>query len=132
MPAELSIRLPRDRAAVSAAREAICSSFDGLGRKQSSDLTLVVSELVSNAVVHGRGRITLTLRFDDGHIEGEVIDAGEGFERQMRKRRADDFGGHGLAIVEALCTRWGVHGGTTHVWFELGSRGRPAIASPSA
>jgi hypothetical protein len=42
-------------------------------------------------------------------------------------------GGWGLSIVDALASRWGVHEGTTHVWFELerpgprlGSGGRPA------
>jgi hypothetical protein len=36
-----------------------------------------------------------------------------------------------LLVVEALCTRWGIHEGTTHVWFELRSRDASAgLAEP--
>jgi hypothetical protein len=28
-------------------------------------------------------------------------------------------GGWGLHLVESLSERWGVHAGSTHVWFEL-------------
>ena len=30
-----------------------------------------------------------------------------------------DVSGRGLFLVEALTNRWGIHEGTTHVWFEL-------------
>jgi hypothetical protein len=48
-----------------------------------------------------------------------VVDEGQGFERAARKGSLDAIGGRGLAIVEAGSSRWGLHEGTTHVWFEL-------------
>jgi anti-sigma regulatory factor (Ser/Thr protein kinase) len=74
---------------------------------------LLVSELVTNAVVHGRGEITLRATLV------EVIDEGRGFELTVRQLDFASIGGRGLAIVDAESSRWGIHEGTTHVWFEL-------------
>jgi anti-sigma regulatory factor (Ser/Thr protein kinase) len=82
-------------------------------------MALVVSELVTNAVVHGRGEIVVTLRLDAEVLRGDVIDQGGGFERAVRDRGSENVGGRGLLIVEAMAVRWGIHAGTTHVWFEL-------------
>ena len=91
------------------------------------DLYLVVSELVTNAVMHGQGAIRLRLHVDAGDVWGEVIDAGGGFEHELREAGPDATSGRGLLIVDRLTTRWGVHEGTTHVWFEMltGSHGQP-------
>ncbi|HUA70919.1 MAG TPA: ATP-binding protein [Solirubrobacteraceae bacterium] len=42
---------------------------------------LLVSELVTNAVIHGRGEITLRATLDEDRLLVEVIDEGRGFER---------------------------------------------------
>lgn len=70
---------------------------------------LVVSELVTNAVVHARvppGREILTrfVRQDDG-VRIEVHDASD--ERPV-PRTPDDDGGFGLLLVDELTDRWGV------------------------
>jgi hypothetical protein len=36
-----------------------------------------------------------------------------------RDRPATDVGGWGLHLVQTLSERWGVHEGSTHVWFEI-------------
>ena len=82
---------------------------------------LLVSELVSNAVRHGCGRITLRAQLRDGRLLVEVIDEGQGFERELRER---DFerrgtGRWGLSVVDTESSRWGIGRGTTRVWFEL-------------
>jgi anti-sigma regulatory factor (Ser/Thr protein kinase) len=94
---------------------------------------LLVSELVTNAVVHGRGVITVRAQIDDDRLLVEVIDEGGGFERTVRQRDFESLGGRGLAIVDTAASRWGIHEGTTHVWFELerpgprlGAAGKPA------
>ncbi|MFZ0089011.1 MAG: ATP-binding protein [Solirubrobacteraceae bacterium] len=80
---------------------------------------LLVSELVTNAVLHGRGVITLKVGLDDDRLLVEVIDEGSGFERVIRQADLEQLGGWGLNIVDAEASRWGVHEGTTHVWFEI-------------
>jgi hypothetical protein len=92
--------------------------------REVRDSTLLVSELVTNALVHGRGTIELRARLDENHLIVEVIDDGKGFERVVRKRDFDNLGGWGLSLVDALASRWGIHDGRSHVWFEL-ERCRP-------
>ncbi|WBB63663.1 ATP-binding protein [Streptomyces sp. WMMC500] len=70
---------------------------------------LVVSELVTNAVVHARvppGREILT-RFvrQDGGVRIEVHDASGVWPV---RRVPDGSGGYGLVLVETLASRWGV------------------------
>ncbi len=55
------------------------------------------------------------------HVRGEVVD--QGTEGVPAIERAEDGNGSlGLAVVDELTTSWGVHHGSTHVWFELGPR----------
>jgi hypothetical protein len=82
-------------------------------------VALVVSELVNNAVLHGRGDIAVKLQLHGDVLRGEVIDEGGGFEHEVRTRGPLDISGRGLLIVDALTSRWGIHEGTTHVWFEM-------------
>ena len=129
MPDELALdlSLPRLKTAGGLARRAIRERFaDGLGCERTDELSLVVTELVSNAVVHGQGAIKLAVRVDGDRVQGEVIDEGGGFEHEPRAAGPRASAGRGLLIVNRLTTRWGVHEGTTHVWFEMltGSRGQ--------
>ena len=57
-----------------------------------------------------------------GIVRGEVIDQGSGFEYEIRDRGTDEVGGRGLFLVEALTNSWGIHEGTTQVWFELAAQ----------
>jgi anti-sigma regulatory factor (Ser/Thr protein kinase) len=80
---------------------------------------LLVSELVTNAVVHGHGAITLRATLDEDRLLVEVIDEGDSFERTVRQQDFAGIGGRGLSIVDAESSRWGINEGATHVWFEL-------------
>jgi two-component sensor histidine kinase len=68
--------------------------------------TLVVSELVTNALVHAPGPIGLraAIRGDVLHIA--VEDTGIGVPRC---REPDEHGGRGLQIVAALALDWGIN-----------------------
>jgi anti-sigma regulatory factor (Ser/Thr protein kinase) len=66
---------------------------------------LVVSELVTNAVRHGTGTITLRLILDRMLI-CEVADASNTQPRLLRATETDE-GGRGLFIVAQCTTRWG-------------------------
>ena len=85
-------------------------------------VVLAVSELTTNAVVHGRGRITLTVGATGDRVRVAVEDEG-GREPVMQDPgtvRGVAGGGWGLRIVDSIADRWGTesrdHG--TVVWFE--------------
>jgi anti-sigma regulatory factor (Ser/Thr protein kinase) len=120
MAVDLSLTLPRDQTAAGIARREMARRLPGesLGDRLG-DVVLVVSELINNAVVHGRGEIRLALRLDGGRVWGEVADGGDGFARAVAVRPVDEAGGFGLRIVEGLTTRWGVRKFTTQIWFEM-------------
>jgi anti-sigma regulatory factor (Ser/Thr protein kinase) len=82
---------------------------------------LLVSELVTNAVTHGRGRITVRAQLSEHHLFVEVDDEGDGFGHVLRRRDSDKpkVGGWGLSIVDAEASRWGVSRDRSQVWFEL-------------
>ena len=103
------VELDPEPASVGRARRFVTSCLDrwSLGGL-ASDACLVVSELVSNAVIHARTPIELRVRTLDGGVRIEVRD---GVEHGFGAAREDrDFPGHGLGlrVVAQLASRWGV------------------------
>ncbi|HET8754396.1 MAG TPA: ATP-binding protein [Solirubrobacteraceae bacterium] len=94
---------------------------DLLGPDRAQDATLLVSELVTNAVKYGpeEESIRLIIGRGDGRIRFTVHDLGLGPLPEMRAEDDPAPGGHGLRLVDALADRWGVERGSTRVWFEL-------------
>ena len=88
-------------------------------------VSLLVTELVTNAVRHGRvtdgTRITLHLEIlGDDLVRVDVVNEGPSFEPVPRRRDVDVAGGLGLQLVDRLAERWGVEGnGRTKVWLEV-------------
>jgi anti-sigma regulatory factor (Ser/Thr protein kinase) len=116
----LEVELPRDASAGARARRLLEAMTTGT--LEGGDLArakLLVSELVNNAVVHGQGAITFRADLNEDRLHVEVIDEGSGFEREVRRQDDESFGGRGLSLVDLESSRWGVHEGTTHVWFEI-------------
>ncbi|QNP75906.1 ATP-binding protein [Streptomyces roseirectus] len=80
----------------------------------AEELTLVVDELITNAVTHGRvpgttGRqVRLTIAHTDGVFRVEVRDTQSDKMPQLKKAGVEDGGGRGLALVDALVSTWGV------------------------
>ena len=103
------------------ARNAVASVCADVDRGLARDARLLVSELVTNSVLHGDGdRIRLVLDLDHrGRLRCEVIDGGDGFVPLARAADRTESGGWGLELVERLSERWGVREGSTHVWFEI-------------
>jgi GAF domain-containing protein/anti-sigma regulatory factor (Ser/Thr protein kinase) len=123
-----TIALPRDPSAVALARRAVEEHLRDVAADVRETARLLVSELVTNAVRHGRGAIVLVLDGKDERVRIAVRDDGPG-----RLRRRDDpgaDGGFGLNLVESLATSWGIEEGTAHVWFEL-PRTAPTPAPPA-
>jgi anti-sigma regulatory factor (Ser/Thr protein kinase) len=115
------VDLPRDLAAPAAARRAVDGLAGSLDDELIPDVKLLVSELITNSVKYGgEGAITLRVDVDrPGKVRAEVIDQGLGFIPVARDRPATEVGGWGLHLVQTLSNRWGVHEGSTHVWFEI-------------
>jgi anti-sigma regulatory factor (Ser/Thr protein kinase) len=117
---EFSLSLPPVPAAARLARAATRDNFGGLLRRDTmADLELVVSELVTNAVDHGRGSIELVVHHDGDELRGSVTDEGHGFAYRPHVVADDEHRGRGLSIVDTLVTRWGIADGSTHVWFHI-------------
>jgi anti-sigma regulatory factor (Ser/Thr protein kinase) len=127
----LQVELPRARVAPGDARRALRNlCADHVESEILVDAELLVSELVTNAIRHGKGDISLCALIDDDRLVVEVIDQGSGFERDLRRDDFEQIGGWGLDIVDDISSRWGVHEGTTHVWFEL-ERPGPRLGEPA-
>jgi anti-sigma regulatory factor (Ser/Thr protein kinase) len=113
---EIDLTLPRRAASVRAGREALSALRDGLGLAGYQDARLLVSELLTNCVVHGGGE-TMRLKVTPtaaGHLF-EIIDGGPGFTPRPRSE-----GGRGLALLDRVADDWGLFDdGSTHLWFTL-------------
>ena len=71
-----------------------------------SDVVLIASELATNAVRSGAGRIALSLSWA-GPLELSVEDDGQGWPVPVAAT-LDDVGGRGLRIVDELAHSWRV------------------------
>jgi anti-sigma regulatory factor (Ser/Thr protein kinase) len=92
--------------------------------KVLEDATLLVSELVTNAVRHapraGIPEIELRLKLDPERIRVVVSDPGAGFVAEPRMPTASGSSGWGLYLVDRIADRWGVITKTgSEVWFEI-------------
>jgi len=67
---------------------------------------LLASELVTNAVRHGRGRVSVRLRLGCSRLYLEVDDEGSSAP-EPRTAEDDDEGGRGLQLVTVLAEAWG-------------------------
>jgi anti-sigma regulatory factor (Ser/Thr protein kinase) len=85
------------------------------------EIKLMVSELVTNGVVHGGGANDPVLLdvVINGNVRCRVLDRGPGFAARVQQSR-DRAGGWGLRVVEELSDRWGMECSPerTEVWFE--------------
>jgi anti-sigma regulatory factor (Ser/Thr protein kinase) len=120
--ATLSVQHSPASAAI--ARRCVVTAFEeaGLGADQASDAALIASELVGNAVRHGRALpsgdilIEWTLSAQGYYIA--VTDGGNPPSVTLKAADLRDTSGRGLMIVAALSQDWGVINGnnTTTVW----------------
>jgi anti-sigma regulatory factor (Ser/Thr protein kinase) len=102
---------------------------DELGRAVSAeileDATLLVSELVTNAVRHapraGIAEVELRLKLDPERVRVVVSDPGAGFVAgPPRLPAATESSGWGLYLVDRIADRWGViTKDRSEVWFEI-------------
>jgi anti-sigma regulatory factor (Ser/Thr protein kinase) len=123
-PDERAIDLAGESADASTARHATRDFLGGrLPDGTCDEVLLLVSELVTNAVLHARTPLTVRMHLDTGHLRIEVEDGGDGAP-DVHHASHDEVRGRGLQLVAAISTRWGVRSRRDDrpgkvVWFEL-------------
>ena len=119
---------PPELTSAGAARAFVRAALDGDDSLLLDDVVLMVSELVTNAVVHASTEIEVHVRSFDGMIRVEVRDQ-DGRQPAQAPLDLMATGGRGMALVDLLADAWGVlpHTEGKTVWFE---RLRPVRPQP--
>jgi anti-sigma regulatory factor (Ser/Thr protein kinase) len=126
-----AFRLPAHAKSVGRARQLTRDRLNlwELPEETRETAVLVVSELVTNAVVHAAGdHVGCEIQDGGGLLRVAVEDQGYGPTGPEIHRTAgketEDEGGRGLFLVDSMCDSWGVHdttgfGSGCVVWAEL-------------
>ena len=91
-----------------------------MGRRTSIPMVeLVVTEIVSNAVVHAEGPVEIVVRVDDDILRVEVSDCSP--DRPLVWRVPGPTGGYGLPMIDSLSSEWGCDRYEDHkvVWADI-------------
>lgn len=121
----LALDLPMTVAAPGLARRAVEELDLDPGERES--VSLIISELVTNALLHSGAAMTTSIRITARMI-GDILrlsvtDDGTRADAVRQHEPAGVDGGFGLLLVERLTARWGVEcDGATTVWCELAVR----------
>jgi len=119
----LELQLPHTPESVRRARRTITAFLDpsDVPGAVVDDLVLLVSELVTNAVVHAGSPAAVRLDADVERIKVAVADRDATRAPTMADPDPASSSGRGVRLVDRLATRWGVepHSEGKVVWFEL-------------
>jgi len=126
--------LPYTASSVGAARRRLLGDLAEAGVHEATacDASLILSELISNALRHASplpgGMVRVSWQLGGDCVEIAVGDGGGPTTPVVNKPAAGALGGRGLGIVDRLSLRWGVYarqdGSETTVWAELALRGQ--------
>ena len=117
--------------AAAAARRAVADRGPDFAEPLRGDVLLLVTELVTNAVLHGRvgpdQSVRLECRSEGERVRFLVTDAGTrllgngGVPARDRRGTNGDVSGWGLVLVEEISEEWGVLAAPpgTCVWFDV-------------
>lgn len=119
--------VPHDPGSAAVVRAQVVRDLRARGVDEGTvdDAAVVVSELVGNAVRHGRPLADGTLRVGwqvgPRMLHVEVQDGGEGPPEHVPARGELATGGRGFVLLDALARSWGTRPaeGGTSVWAEL-------------
>ncbi|CAN5811425.1 hypothetical protein BH23ACT5_BH23ACT5_08370 [soil metagenome] len=123
------IELPPAPSSPSQAREFLRDSFDawGIAGDAKEDGALLVTEMVTNAIIHAKTAVVVEVSKSGHVVEVAVSDSGGGAVR-LQDPRPDSVTGRGLRLVDRLASEWSVTdraGGKT-VRFSLDVNGAKA------
>jgi anti-sigma regulatory factor (Ser/Thr protein kinase) len=116
---------PRVRHAPRDARAFVADALRSFGCAELiDDAMLVVSELATNAMVHGRSEFTVSVTQIDRAVTIAVGDAGAR-SPERRRARVSSTSGRGLQLVAGVSSSWGVTPHTVGkvVWANLATAG---------
>jgi anti-sigma regulatory factor (Ser/Thr protein kinase) len=117
-----SLDLPADRSAPARARRFLRETLSawGLDGDLVEDGELLVSELVTNAVLHARSPSSVQLERRGSHLWVAVRDE-SAMTPRIRDYGPEAVTGRGLLLVDRIAQRWGVEhdSGGKYVWFEI-------------
>ncbi len=116
-----SLSLPSQAASAAEARRFACDLVSDLGLQCEFGLTLVVSELVTNAVRYGEAPIELAIHVAPDRVRVEVTDASPVSPR-MSLAPPEAVSGRGLSLIDTVAVCWGVEpcpGSGKVVWAEV-------------
>jgi PAS domain S-box-containing protein len=126
------LRLEPVPASARIARRAVIDIVKSTGRGDLADTaSLLVTELVTNSIVHARTPILVTITATPHGVRVAVMDSSPHLPVR-RLYGAAATTGRGVAVVEQLAERFGtdaVGGNGKTVWFELGTTSAPEAAS---
>jgi anti-sigma regulatory factor (Ser/Thr protein kinase) len=123
--AEVRIAFPANEFAPKRARDVWVATAVGITDDECEVGLLLLSELVTNSVIHGPkardATVEVFIAIGRDRLRAEVADDSE---KGVRVRAPGPDGGYGLAIVAELATRWGAgrYDGRNVTWFELDLR----------
>jgi anti-sigma regulatory factor (Ser/Thr protein kinase) len=119
----LELQLPHTTESVRRARRTIAAFLDPSEVPESivDDVLLLVSELVTNAVVHAASPAVVCLDADLERIKVTVHDRDAERRPSLVEAGPLSASGRGVLLVDRLASRWGVepHRQGKVVWFEL-------------
>ena len=133
-PEEASWELPADPEFVAKVRQMVGETLTGWRMPELiENVTLIVSELYTNALLYAEPPIKLVLRAEDTALYGGVEDHGE-LCSYPETGGIDDEHGRGLLIVTALCAEWGIvpltEGRGKRTWFRCAKEAKADDARP--
>ena len=112
--------LPGELASVPEARRLLTATLVHLPEDAVQVVLLLTSELVTNAVRHGEGQVSLGVGWDASALQVEVGDHSPGLP-VMAVLDPEAVSGRGLVLVDSMAHSWGVvpDGDGKKVWFSL-------------
>lgn len=134
-----TVLLPCAPSSVGVARQRLAAELTAAGIFGGvvGDAVLVVSELLSNAILHARplpgSNLLLAWALDEDAIEVAVSDGGAMTRPMAAQPTVSSLGGRGLGIVEYLTRSWGVRtdaAGLT-VWAVVAARAEEPLPEPA-
>ncbi|MEU3183304.1 ATP-binding protein [Streptomyces sp. NPDC006923] len=103
--------------------EAASASAESPTRSRIDDATVIITELVSNAVDHGRfdSIRVIVSRPSESCVRLGVVDRSKVIPMMRTDSNGDQIRGRGLVIVDSLTQRWGtdLYNWGKQVWGEM-------------